>query len=548
LDKPTTLNISFAVINRKGCLGIKLRHRVGLVYLPGALPCFEDFGNLPTDLVREDGLVKGKPASQALNMIIIPGGSLVESQSIKETIIREIRKMADSGKFVLGICSGFQILAKETDIGRLSSTPIMREGLGLLDAEFEPLICTDRVKATIVGKSFMTSEIGGEVTGFHCHTYGKIVLHKGAKPILVSHVQRVNYHTDPQDLVSGIANKEGNVVGVSIHALLDQNPLIIQGIMKSLDISPEELREIRAANSNLLKDIKSEVGISTNIRSKSIRAQKAKAPAILLITATGSGSGKTFIVTGVAGALKKRGVKLGLMKIGGDIRDSVPALYLIKEPIRGYSSIKVGKSGWKPFAEAVEEAEQNYDLILIEGAMSAFTGFLNDNVERPSSTAEVAVALGAPTIVVVGCEKEGIEGALVNTLNYVNLMKSLGIRVSGVILNKVRTSYLTDGIRLFMKKAFENIGVKLLGVVPRVELEGRGTIPEVEIRYEEFGAKAIEAAESSIDLDMLMKLAMPPTKRPVDYEELTEKFKKLLTTDFGTKLSAGGLGENVSRP
>ena len=265
-----------------------------------------------------------------------------------------------------------------------------------------------------------------------------------------------------------------------------------------------------------------------------------------MITATASGSGKTFIVTGVAGALKKRGVKLGLMKVGGDIRDSVPALYLIKEPIKSYSSIKVGQSGWKPFAEAVEEARQNYDLILIEGAMNAFTGFLNDNVERPSSTAEIAVALGAPTIVVVGCEKEGIEGAIVNTLNYVNLMRRLGINVEGVILNKVRTSYLTNEIRLFMAKAFENIGVKLLGVVPRIELEGRGTIPEVEIRYEEFGAKAIETAERSINLDALTELAMPPKRKTVDYEALTEKFKKLLTTNFRTNLSTGGRGETCS--
>jgi cobyric acid synthase len=541
LDKPTTLNISFAVINRKRLRGIKLRRRIGLVYLPGALPCFEDFGNLPTDLVREDGTVDGKPASEALDMIIIPGGSLVESRSINDTIISEIRKMADAGKFVLGICSGFQILAKETDIGRLSSTPIMREGLGLLDAEFKPLICTDRVKATVVGKSFLTDHVGGEVEGFHCHTYGKIVLGKGAKPIFVSHVQRVNYHTDPQDLVSGIANKEGNVVGVSVHALLDRNTLIIQGITKSLGISPEELQEIRAANAKLLKAIKSEVGISTDVWSHG-KAKETTKPAVLLITATGSGAGKTFIVTGVAGALKKRGVKLGLMKVGGDIRDSVPALYLIKEPIRNYSSIKVGRSGWKPFSEAVKEAEQDYDLILIEGAMSAFTGFLNENVKRPSSTAEVAAALGAPTIVVVGCEKEGIEGALVNTLNYVDLMSRLGINVSGVILNKVRTSYLTDEIRLFMTKVFANIGVKLLGVVPRVELEGRGTIPEVEIRYEEFGAKAVETAENSIDLDALTALAMPPRIHTVDYQELTEKFKKLLTTDFRPNL--GGRGEN----
>ena len=52
------------------------------------------------------------------------------------------------------------------------------------------------------------------------------------------------------------------------------------------------------------------------------------------------------------------------------------------------------------------------------------------------STAEVAAALGASTIVVVGCDKEGVEGALVNSLNYVNLLKSLGVNITGVILNK----------------------------------------------------------------------------------------------------------------
>jgi cobyric acid synthase len=111
-----------------------------LVYVPGALPCFEDFGNLPTDIVCSDALVDDKPASQVLDMLIIPGGSLVESQSINKEVAREIVKMADGGRFVLGVCSGFQILAKETDIGRLSTTPITREGLGLLDAEFKPLI------------------------------------------------------------------------------------------------------------------------------------------------------------------------------------------------------------------------------------------------------------------------------------------------------------------------------------------------------------------------------------------------------------------------
>src|SRR3990170_3182392 len=317
-----------------GFLGIKLKRRVGLAYLPGGLPCFEEFGSLPTDIVREDGRVQGEQASEILDLIIIPGGSLVESQSLKEGVTREIIEMAEKGKFVLGICSGLQVLSKATDIGRLSSAPILREGLGLLDAEFKPLICTDRVSATVVGKSFMTSDVGSQVTGFHCHTYGKMVIHEDATPILVSHIQRVNYRSDPQDLVSGVTNKNGNVVGVLMHALLDRNATIIQSISKSLDISDTELESIREANAKLTTEMKSEVGISTNVKSQKRIGQKPKRANVLLITATGSGSGKTFIVTGIAGALRKTGLNVGVVKVGGDIRDLVPALYLVKEPIR----------------------------------------------------------------------------------------------------------------------------------------------------------------------------------------------------------------------
>jgi cobyric acid synthase len=507
--------------------------------LPGALPCFEEFGCLPTDVVREDGLVEGKNASEILDLIIIPGGSLIESQSIKKSLVREILRMAEAGKFVLGICSGLQVLSKATDIGRLSAEPILRHGLGLLDAEFKPLICTDRVSATVVGKSFMTNDVGTSVTGFHCHTYGKLSVHDEANAILVSHIQRANYKNDPQDLVSGVANKNGNVVGVLLHALLDRNATIIQSIMTSLDISAEELERVREVNAKLMVEMKREIGISTNVKAESRTAMKTRQARILLITATGSGSGKTFIVTGIAGALRKMGLNVGVVKVGGDIRDLVPALYLVKEPIRDYSSIRIGESGWTPFRQAVEEASRNHDFIIIEGAMNAFTGLFNEKAPRPTSTAEVALALDTPTILIVASDKEGIEGAVINALSYANLMKNLGIRVKGVIFNKARASYLSDDTRAFVKRAFANLGIELLGMVPRIELEGRGMIPEVEIRYEEFGAKAIETIEKSIDLKTLANQAEPLRKTSFDYEEFLERFKKAIITESGLNAQGG---------
>jgi cobyric acid synthase len=508
-----------------------LRHRIGLVYLPGALPCFEAFGNLPTDLVHEDGFVTGKPASETLDMIIIPGGSLVESQVIKSHVEREILKMADAGKFVLGICSGFQIISRGTDIGRLSPTPIVKKGLGLLDVEFKPLICTDQVKATIVGASHLTDQVGAKVSGFHCHTYGDINLCGDAKPILVSRVERLNYRKHPQDLLSGVTNKAGNVVGILPHAILDHNPVIIDGIAKSLDIAQDELGKIRKENAKLLKVIKGEVGISTGIHIENKVPKKERNPRALLITALESGSGKTFIVTGLAAALKKRGVNVGVVKIGGDIRDSVPALYLIKEPIRDFSSLMVTDCGWKPHADAIKEALANYDFVIIEGAMDSFTGTLFSRVPSPRSTAEIAAALGVPTVVVVGCDKEGIEGGMVGALNYVSILKSLGVKASGVILNRMCMGYLTDEIKVIMKQAFANAGIELLGVVPRVDVEGRGKIPEVEIRYEEFGAKALETAEQCMDFDKIMQVAASPSITQVDGAAFSEKFKKILLSD-----------------
>ncbi len=508
--------------------------------MPGALPCFEAFGNLPTDLVREDGLVDGKSASQVLDMIIIPGGSLVESQAIKTQVTQEILKMADRGKFVLGICSGFQVLSRGTDIGRLSAVPIMREGLGLLDAEFTPLICTDQVTATVVGQSMLTDEVGREVTGFHCHTYGNLHLHKEAKPILVSHVKHLNYFKQQQDLISGITNKDGNVVGITVHALLDQNPLIVEGISKSLDITPTGLQEIRAANAKLLKNIRGEVGIGTNIRAKYTLSKKAKNVPLLVVTALGSGSGKTFIVTGIAGALRKRGVNVGVVKVGGDIRDIVPALYLTKEPMRGYSSIRICESGWKELSDVVKEANKDYDLVIIEGAMSAFTGLLMNKVKRPSSTAEVAAMIGAPTVVVVACDNEGIEGAMVNALGYVNLMHSLGVKVEGVILNKARLDYITAETKMLLNQSFKSAGIELLGIVPRIDVEGRGSIPEVEIRYEDFGAKAIDMAEQHMDLDKIARIAAPAAPTKVDYEEFAEKFRNSIATNFGLNAKQNG--------
>ena len=403
--------------------------KIGLLYVKGALPLFENFGNLPTHIVKENGMVNGQKAHKVLDGLIIPGGSIIESESVKKTLKTEIRKMEWDDKFIFGMCSGFQLLANKTDIGRKSPCPIERKGLGILDVSFSPMIGTDRVEANVVDNSFLTKGmVGSKITGFHCHTYGNVI--GNANPILKSQIKRTNYSNDPREILSGVRNDDGNVVGVMLHGALDENHSLVANILNYLDVNEKDMTLINDANMELVKQIKNEIGIETGINPYENPVKGTKNPKFIMMASTGSDSGKTFITTGLVGVLSKRGYKVGVLKVGPDIRDIVPSLYLNKEKMEKFSSIKIGGLGWKDFEEVLRDIKtHNYDIVIIEGVMSIFTGMLNEKI--PFSSAEIAIAANIPVLMVSPCNKGGIETAAVDVVAHVEMMDKLGINTVG---------------------------------------------------------------------------------------------------------------------
>ena len=318
--------------------------KIGLAYINGAVPGFEDFGCLPTDIVRENGLVNGNKASDELDALIIPGGTLIESNDINMDLNTEIKKMARDGKPIVGICAGFQLLSNQIDIGRKSPVPIVKPGLGLIDVDFSPLITSDRVKAKVYDNSFITKNQTEDVNGFHTHTYGKV--EGDAKPLFFSQVQRMNYGDTNKkgeyNIFSGACNDDGNVIGTMIHGILDENPIIRNNLLEQIDATDTD--HIYNSNKEVKKFLRQEVGINTGIEIPNI--EPLKKPKYLMIGSNGSDSGKTFIVTGLAGALTKRGYKVALLKVGPDVRDIIPGLYLTKGKMEEFSSVKIGHLGW----------------------------------------------------------------------------------------------------------------------------------------------------------------------------------------------------------
>lgn len=495
--------------------------KIGFLYVKGSLPAFEDFGHLPTHILKDNGLVNGLKAHKELDGLIIPGGSIMESQSVGSELKKEILMIARDGKFIFGMCSGFQLLANETDIGRKSPCPMKKEGLGILDVSFSPMIGTDRVEANVVGDSFLTEGLTDRIiTGFHCHTYGKIT--GNAKPVLTSKVKRTDYTNDPREIISGVGNDDGNVVGIMVHGALDENPQLVNNILKFLNADENDFKKIRNANKQLRHQIKTEIGIDTNLRVESGNIpHNDSVPRIIMIASTGSDSGKTFLTTGLVGVLKRRGYKVGVLKVGPDIRDIVPSLYLNKEKMEGFSSIKIGGLGWKDLEQVIKEVKtKNYDVVIVEGVMSIFTGMLNNKI--PYSSAEIAIAGNMPVLMVSPCNKGGIESATVDVMAHVETMDKLGINTVGIILNKVYDEKIGESVHKIMSKHMET---DYFAMVPKVNLKERGNIPEVEIKLEDFCLSAMNTVEEYLNVDKILKLATEPEFQGyMKYEDILNGF------------------------
>ena len=529
--------------------------KIGLAYIKGSLPGLEDFGNIPTNLVKSNGLVdgtNGQKASEELDGIIIPGGSILESNSISNDLAREIKTMASDGKLVLGICSGFQALANQTDVGRKSPCPIIKEGLDLLDVNFSPLISNDRVEAFVVNDSFLTKNISSNevLTGFHSHTYGHIEINSSdATPLIYSSIKRMNYLDTESSILSGLRNDDGNVIGTMIHGILDENPTMVENIFEYIGASPNDMNNVFIANEELKKRIKSELAIDTDINIKNIKhcnefrkmilsslnmkthngtvhnldSLQNGIPPMLMIGATGSDSGKTFITTGIAGALTKRGLNVCVLKVGPDVRDTESSLYLTKNKMEEYTSIKIGHLGWMDIEDTLKRLKSsNYDFVIVEGVMSVFTGLFNEKI--PYSGAEIAISSKIPMLLVSGVNKGGIESAALDLVSHGKALKKMGIDVNGIIFNKVYDMTIFNELADYVAKKLELSSEDVLAI-PKIKLDERSTIPEVEIKLEEFSKAALDTVEKYLDLEKIVKMAdIPEFKGYLSFDEIKRCF------------------------
>ena len=246
-----------------------------------------------------------------------------------------------------------------------------------------------------------------------------------------------------------------------------------------------------------------------------------KKPNYLIIGSNGSDSGKTFILTGLAGAIRKRGYKVALLKVGPDVRDIIPGLYLTKGKMENFASIKIGHLGWSDIKSTIEKLNKSeYDIVLIEGVMSVFTGLLNEKV--PFSAAEIAMSSDIPMILASGVNKGGIESAAIDLVSHANMLEKFGVSVESILLNKVYNEEIFNNVVPYIKN---NTNVKNVMKLPKLKsADMRGFIPEVEIRYELFSEHAMDLIENNLDINEIINMAKEVEfKKIYSFDEIKEK-------------------------
>jgi cobyrinic acid a,c-diamide synthase len=224
----------------------------------------------------------------------------------------------------------------------------------------------------------------------------------------------------------------------------------------------------------------------------------------LVIASPHSGSGKTTVSIGIMSALKKRGLKIQPFKVGPDFID--PGYHAA---VCGVPSINL--DGWmldKSYnIKTFLHHSKGKDVSIIEGVMGLYDGC--DGKSEDGSTAQIAKWLNSPVILVIDARSMARSaGALVYGFEGFDEK----VTIAGVILNRVGSSkhysYLKDAIE-------EKCRAKVVGYLPKdasIEIPERhlGLITAKEnVLEKEFIEKIADLMENYIDLDEIMKIALP---------------------------------------
>jgi cobyrinic acid a,c-diamide synthase len=221
----------------------------------------------------------------------------------------------------------------------------------------------------------------------------------------------------------------------------------------------------------------------------------------LVIAAPSSGSGKTVVTLALLRALRRAGHKVASLKVGPDYID--PGFHRVAS---GGACRSFDPWAMRPATLTRERAaaESDADLVLAEGV----TGLFDGAADGIGSTADAAVRLGWPVVLVIDVRGMGASAA---ALAQGFDRYRADTRIAGVIFNRVGSPRHAEMLR----RAMRPTRIPVFGIIPRdgaLDLPERhlglveaSALPDTEARIE----AAADAVSDAVDIAALAALAAP---------------------------------------
>ncbi|MBI3329594.1 MAG: cobyrinate a,c-diamide synthase [Nitrospinae bacterium] len=228
----------------------------------------------------------------------------------------------------------------------------------------------------------------------------------------------------------------------------------------------------------------------------------------LLIAGTHSGVGKTSVVLGILGALRRRGVRVQGFKVGPDFIDPMYHRAVTGAPSYNLDSWLMGQEGVRRAFARVAPPE---GVSIIEGVMGMFDG---RSTGPEGSTAEVAAILHAPVLLVIDVGGMSRSAAAV-VQGYTRF--DPGVHIVGVVLNRAGGARHYQLVKTVIE---EQAGVPVWGYLPwddelMVPERHLGLVPVGEdVAFQAVCSALGNTAHRLLDIDALLATAWAAPSLP----------------------------------
>lgn len=231
----------------------------------------------------------------------------------------------------------------------------------------------------------------------------------------------------------------------------------------------------------------------------------------LIIAGERSGVGKTTVTLAILSYLKQHNFNVQSFKVGPDYIDPMFHQFVTGKPCYNLDSILTSESYVKScYSKNIQTSEYG----LIEGVMGLFDGIPDVEGVAIASTAQIALILNLPVILVLDCSRlSGSVAAIAHGFKTFHPQ----IQIAGLVLNKIGSDRHLE----LLKKSLEPLNIPILGIIKRQE---QITLPDRHLGL----IPTDELPELNLLIQKLAKLA----ETWFDWNHLLPLLKTNLSCDF----------------